>query len=245
MRPDFPQLLCERPRGGRYHFFKNRREKPRYPTDDLPKQAGIKPRNVSHKHLGEYLSPLRRFLLKQVGRPWNKVKSEIGQICPRQNPVLEHVYTHLDGFIETKVQIIDGKPYELYPGGYQPVEARGTWRTGLYVDPRDGIIKRAKQNPRLPPKREQEKRFEFINATTGIYRTDEGIWFEIKFGVPPDQKPVHQTDVWRYRDPLWSLTQEMAYYRISPPQGMNIIGKRQLSKAELRKYGVTNHPTDD
>src|ERR1043166_2495176 len=105
--------------------------------DDLPAKEGIRrPYGFSRKELNENIEPLRRYLRRQVGRPWNDVYSEISQHLRPTNAVQQHVRDHLRWEGEQNVAVIDGKVYDL---------DRRTWtypmRKGdLYVDPETGIL---------------------------------------------------------------------------------------------------------
>ena len=79
--------------------------------------------NVGRSHLhtkffNEHLSPLRRFLDSNVGRPWDKVYSEICRHVDRGNVVQKHILTHLFDYVVVDTVLIDGEP------------CRGQLRTG-------------------------------------------------------------------------------------------------------------------
>src|SRR5207244_2148033 len=63
------------------------------------------------KYFNEHLGPLRRFLHSNVGRPWDKVYSEICQHVDRGNVVQKHILTHLFEYVIVDVEMIDGEPY--------------------------------------------------------------------------------------------------------------------------------------
>jgi len=120
-------------------------ERPRYrgrPTrkgrhrdfEALPAHEGMRRRHVLYwggKELNENLAPLRRYLEGQVGRPWNKVYSEICAGLRIDNTVQRHVRDHLDDFVAVKPRRLDGWRQQ-----------GGVWRQPLYVDERDGLLKR-------------------------------------------------------------------------------------------------------
>src|SRR5258708_38763728 len=47
------------------------------------------------KHLNENLAPLRRYLMAQVGRPWDKVYGEIRGTIDTRSAIGLHVLQHL------------------------------------------------------------------------------------------------------------------------------------------------------
>src|SRR6266536_2639198 len=99
MRKDMSRVIVERPRLGGGRHRKGRA----VPLEDLPKQEGIgRPYTGDWKTLNENLSPLRRYLERQVGRPWNKVYSEISRHLRADNAVQQHVRDHLRDFVAIK-----------------------------------------------------------------------------------------------------------------------------------------------
>src|SRR5262245_48863884 len=106
MRADMGKVLVERPRV-RAGFVQGRTGR-RYAKsvrrglaseDSSPAREGIKRRyhgGASRmKFFNEHLSPLRRFVDANVGRPWDKVYAEICQHVDRGNVVQKHILTHL------------------------------------------------------------------------------------------------------------------------------------------------------
>jgi hypothetical protein len=55
-----------------------------------------------YKMLNENLAPLRRFLERQIGRPWDKVYSEIAERLRVDSTVQQHVREHLRDFVATR-----------------------------------------------------------------------------------------------------------------------------------------------
>jgi hypothetical protein len=91
MRADMAKVIVERPRkkGGAWIKLKGyRRRLRRYGEEGPPVREGIKACwRGGTKYLNEHLGPLRRYLDKQVGRPWDKVFSEICAHIDRSNAV--------------------------------------------------------------------------------------------------------------------------------------------------------------
>lgn len=98
MRDDMARVIVERPRTGGDRGRKGRAVS----LKDLPKSQGMKRRHVlsgDWKMLNENLAPLRRYLERQVGRPWNKVFPEIARHLRVDNTVQQHVRDHLKDFV--------------------------------------------------------------------------------------------------------------------------------------------------
>src|SRR5687767_836238 len=112
MREDMGKVLVERPRLGRKRAKWSKkgyrtRERNELRTGDTTRREGIKARGGDTKEFNEHLGPLRRFLDANVGRPWDKVYSEICQHIDRGNVVQKHVLTHLFDYVVTTVVLID------------------------------------------------------------------------------------------------------------------------------------------
>lgn len=99
MREDMHEVLVERPRGGMRTQFRprklrwERKCRSRDGDDALP--ARMPTGFATSKSLNENLRPLRRYLLRQAGRPWDKVHSEIRARLDAGSVVKAHVLQHL------------------------------------------------------------------------------------------------------------------------------------------------------
>src|SRR5947209_9139325 len=164
MRADMAKVIVERPRkkgraGKRPKGYQRRLR--RYGEDGPPSREGIKARwQGGTRELNEHLGPLRRYLDSQVGRPWDKVFSEICARIDRSSAVQDHVRDHVADYVTTHVLLIDGVPCDgdggrtygqpLHQFRYRP------W----YVCPRTGLLRRVKPTgrkrrrpePATPPK---------------------------------------------------------------------------------------------
>jgi hypothetical protein len=98
MREDMYKVIVERPRrGGGWAFQKDGRKFRN--SEDAPQKVGMKQGYQSRKSLNENLSPLKRFLESSIGKPWNKVYSELSEGIDRRNTVQEHIYSHIEQFV--------------------------------------------------------------------------------------------------------------------------------------------------
>ncbi len=150
MRRDMAKVLVERPRRGGGWERKGRAVS----DPDLQRgQVGMLRQareSGGYKELNDHIAPLRRFLERQAGRPWDKVRSELREHIKPGNPVQEHLMSHVDNFLEVHVRKVE--PSERAPCGLVAMAGTG-WHgrerplpeRGLYVDPDDGIIKRARR----------------------------------------------------------------------------------------------------
>lgn len=180
MRDDMDKVIVERPRHeDRWGGPKGRRANRSH--EDLPAFEGIGKLKGNTKSLNENLAPLRRFIQKQVNRPWNKVFSEISALIKPGNTVQEHILGHIDDFIERKAVKVPAT--EKYPCGL-----RGNSRFGgmtvvyagdLYVDPDDNIIKVARQRVFVPSKRKPKREPVWIDSNR-IATQENGTWFSVE-----------------------------------------------------------------
>jgi hypothetical protein len=194
MRADMSRVIVERPwRGG----IDRRRA---LPFDDLPQHEGMRrPHYLAGgwKGLNENLAPLRRYLERQVGRPWDKVYSEIATHLRADNTVQQHVRDHLRDFVAVKPRRHNG----FYADPFS-----GLWRQPLYIDEKDGILKRTDRLPeekarrharRNPPPRPVDC---VALAADRELRRIEGFWYELRLAPMPD--PVYRPSAERRKVPL-------------------------------------------
>jgi hypothetical protein len=244
MRADMAKVIVERPRkkGRAWHKPKgNQRRLARYGEDGPPAHEGIKACWMSRtKYLNEHLGPLRRYLNSQVGRPWNKVFSEICAHIDRSSAVQDHVRDHVEQYVTRHVLLIDGvlcsgeggwnygKPLDRL--GYRP------W----FVCPRTGLLRRVKLISR---KRKEEAKKESPPAYIAISDTlqcrffDNG-WHLVTLKSLPGPHLYgfcRAVDVLLKR-PVMQITSEEA--RRSYGAAVYATASRRLSRRELRQYPI-------
>lgn len=209
MRADMAKVIVERPRRPASGRLKGRLDQD---FEAQPIKQGMKYRLADTKSLNENLAPLRRYLARQVGRPWSKVYAEISAHLKATSAVQQHVRDHLKDYVAVKVS--------LNKAGEPMVVSRWRRSYDFYVDPRDGILKRAKADTDKARKRAKEQcrqrlalaqsRVDKIKLAPGSdLRRLEGIWFAVN-------------------------------YSLSPEGAVIIEEKRQLSTRELRQRKLNN-----
>ena len=205
------------------------------------------------KTLNENLAPLRRYLESQVGRPWNKVWSEIAKNLKPSSTVQQHVRDHIPDFVAIKTSLKDGEVW------VHDRRARGPLKDShvkLFVDPKSGLLRLNKHwrswatrrhALAAAEKKAREARMRIVSATKQLHLLDDGAWWEVTLApVPTVRKeektphgvrihsvPVQVTDVVigarlsaRFRDDLYDR------------QGVYAVAKRQLSRKEMRDLGL-------
>lgn len=264
MRIDMYKVIVERPRNGKGDYVAGARRRNDF---EGPRQLGMRA-GYGHPWLNENLSPLRRFLLAQVGRPWNKVYSEISSGIDRRNTVQLHVFAHLDDMIATQVEWRDGRWVDL-KNRMLSFRKPEVLSQPMYVDPRTGLICRNKlyrswktehRNRQAREAAETAARRKVIDVSTLLLLLDDE-WFEVKLApLPPlyvvekviDGKRVHR---WK-SDPAFDAVLKSEVQRFDHNQidrrrhfygegkhrydapEVFAVSKRQLSRRELQEHGL-------
>jgi hypothetical protein len=180
MRSDMDKVIVERPRlGSRQKARKGYRKKwQRFTAEDYPQRESIFAHKGRTKFFNEHLGPLRRYLRKQAGRPWNKVFAEICKNLRCDSVVQSHVRDHLYDFVAVNVVEIDG--VMCYGDGWKrglPLDVR-RW-TILYVCPSTGILRVAEPRAPLPPTNRI-----CVDASLQYHRI-HGRWWEVRLRKVP------------------------------------------------------------
>jgi hypothetical protein len=128
MRRDMGRVIIERPR------FGHGRVRPRRPLDfeTVSGREPMKPNPADRKSQTDLWGPLRRFIGAQVGRPWDKVWSEICEHADTRSVVGMHLRGHVHDLVETR-PMMRGKI------AYNSVGQR--LAQSFYVDPRTGLLR--------------------------------------------------------------------------------------------------------
>ena len=144
MRDDMARVIVERPR---IPAFKSRQGR-RQALEDLPTHEGLRRAQSlrgDRKQLNENLAPLRRYLERQVGRPWNKVYAEIAKRLRVANTVQQHVRDHLRDFVAVTPR------RQIH--NWQSSMCGGLWSQPLYVHPVTGLLCRTDLLPEVKARR--------------------------------------------------------------------------------------------
>ncbi|MEM9377192.1 MAG: hypothetical protein AAGA72_13300 [Pseudomonadota bacterium] len=248
MREDMFKVIVERPRWGSRHA---KRTKLRYDKVSGRKRATGRRMALEAtgwtKCLNENLAPLKRYLHKQAGRPWNKVYSEICEHLDTGSTVKQHVRDHLTDFILVDVTVArDGSFIGSNHWG-RPM-APDQWWAELYVDPKDGLIKRTDKlcrklgtRPFRERLRDDRKRRLIgdpsadvhVLADTRFLLKLKGCWFQVETDhVPHD--PYGRIFTGR------ALAFQLSGGRSDDTPNWRVIAKRQLSKKELKARKLSN-----
>ena len=191
-------------------------------TDLAPSREGYRRRWTSwQKHLNEHLAPLRRYLQSQVGRPWNKVHSEISRNLRLDSAVQSHVLDHLWDYVEVNTRLVNGVICNA--AGHPLNQRRWWWRPPplFFVCPKSGLLKTLrtvgrKRRPVVLPE------YLAIDDCRQWHKV-KGIWFEIELARG------------NRRETLTAEFDCLSRKELKLPYGtFGYISKRQLGKREVR-----------
>jgi hypothetical protein len=239
MRKDMSKIIVERPRMGRSSVgLRPGRTRVVVGDDGEPLRAVREPSGKPRKTktLNENLAPLKRYLAANVGRPWNKVFSEVSEHLKPTSTVQQHVRDHLADFVAIKTRMRAGKVMTSGRwGGEQTLEA-SYYR--YYVHPRTGLLRknetrvswqRARKLKQAEAAAAVAHRMRVIDSKTQLHLFD-GAWWEVKLAGIGDG---HEADV-VLRAKLSALPPEELYGL----HNIRACAKRQLNKAEKKKLGL-------
>jgi hypothetical protein len=247
MRPDMAKVIVERPRVGsrtRGAAKGYRRALKRMGIEGAPRGEGMKRRHRGGtKFLNEHLGPLRRYLDAQVGRPWDKVFSEICAHIDRASAVQDHVRDHVADYVVTDVVLIDGIACSGEGGRCygQPLHEM-SWRRRWYVCPRTGLLRRVKIAARSrrragpgAPKQKDLPRFIPVSEYLQC-RLIDGAWHVVSLRpLPLERNGCVERDV-VLEKPVATIDPATArkHYRAD----VYAAGKRRLGRRELSQFPV-------
>jgi hypothetical protein len=252
VRADMSKVLVESPRIGRAraraHEGRRRqlRQRPDRDGECAPQRLGMQ-RDIraAHKHFGEHLGPLHRYLRQQVHRPWAKVYGELCAGLDRRSVVQAHLFQHIGDKVDVDTVWQDDAVWVRgWRGRLMPLKDS---HAELFVHPRTGILlpNRARVNE-VQRQRHERLRKEAqahpdrrsglpgMAADTQWHRIN-GLWFEVKLAEwdASDDKPTVYDVVLQRKVSSRDRQVLRATYGHS---GCRAIAKRQLDRATLREH---------
>jgi hypothetical protein len=235
------KVIVERPRRGSSARGKGkgyRRDLQRISRGELPRREGMKMSLRFEKSLNEHLGPLRRYLRKQVGRPWDKVFSEICENISRDSAVQDHVRDHVHDYVATNVFVIDGVlHYSTKWGRPLPVVPHWFRIPFFYVCPHSGLLKMVENVARRKARRVSPvpDLCRMIDYDTAFVR-HQGHWSWMRFEAFPKTQSKWVGEPVVTMDALQKLL-------ISRADAVKLYGRavfateaRPASREEIRKY---------
>jgi hypothetical protein len=211
MRKDMAKVVTERPRRGHSNAsskWGRRLCKDEYALDDHGANRAPVSRHRQYgwnaKEFSDSLGPLRGYLSKQVGRPWDKVWSEIATTLDSRSLSGQHIFDHIRWEVELNAWFgDDGRLYHKRRWGAIELVA------GLYVHPVTGLLAR-----------KPERRFAF--GFTAFRRAEGALRsFGIAASTAGDVRRfrIDGLRVWECRDGCWFIHS----YRHVPAQLVRVV----------------------
>lgn len=263
MRQDMHKLLCLRPRvrssdrdadrtfprtkRNKLHLVYGKDEDGEYVESNAPVayKMGRFWCGGGTKEFGEYFAPLRRWLDKQVGRPWNLVYKELRSVVNKDNAVRAHALVHVSQWVQDHVHVGEDGRLLSYRNGWELADGQ------LYLHPETKILLRYRRKPE--PSAKPAPHFHKIDGST-ILLCKEGIWYRIQYSreiEPSDfEKPHWERErIGKYPQNFFGdpdcRTLKCKLKTVNGISNPDYLGftKKQLSGKELRHYGLKNQNT--
>jgi hypothetical protein len=265
MRSDMFKLIVEAPRRGHNQksdgrIFRN--------SEEAPAKLGMRAGYRSRKWLNENLNPLERYLHAQIGRPWDKVYSEICRTIDGRSTVKQHVLLHIEDFVVVRTKLVEGIVVTLHRGwlSCMPLEDVDT---DLYVHPVSGLLLRNRAYARKCEAGRQSRRRQAVadaadrrvlDAERQLHRID-GIWYLVDVEALPEERyvksgsgataslrPVYDKRWDVVRKAMVAINHDWVDSKDGQPSNQTLYGdiklfgvsKRQLDSRELRDYGLAS-----
>jgi hypothetical protein len=221
MRHDMARVVTERPRRGHGNPSKKwgrRLRQDEFGAEDHgPARAPIAREHQYGWHCKEFsdvLGPLRRYLHTQVGRPWDKVWSDLTRNLDHRSLTGRHIVSHVMWDVERNAWLgADGRVY------HRRRSHTGTV-SGLYVHPRTGLLCHAPE----PWRGHRGGPFVKARALLRAFGIQASSAMEIR------RYRVDGTRVWERRDCGWFIHT----YRYVPDQVV-----RSVIRSDGRNVSIT------
>src|SRR5690606_10710311 len=126
------------------------------------------------KGLNEHLNPLWRFLRSNLGRPWDRVYSEIRERVDSRSVLGAHVLDHLNGQVSTNCFLERKQLLNSTSWGHRPV-------FGFYVHPKTGILLETASRSRKAWRNKQREIRWAVGPDQDLYETFSGLWFWVRY----------------------------------------------------------------
>jgi hypothetical protein len=276
VKKDMAKIIVERPRHKSRRAttddpkgWKRRRHGRDCDLEDLPTREKMTLRydqGEQRKELNENLNPLKRFLRKNVGRPWDKVYSEICERISPNSTVQQHILQHVWDFVEKNTYLgEDGGVWVRGMYGSSDMPIGGSWRgETLYVHPVDGLLKKAERRKwkMREPDPADKVRAEYPGNDGKQFHRINGIWYTVdvrplpeKLSVvtrlPDTKQPMvlptregHLVDA-ILNQTLFSLTRNRSWTNpLKEKYGKRVyaVSMKQSNGKELKMAGLANDP---
>lgn len=208
----------------------------------LPISAQRQYRN-NYKEFTDVLNPLRRYLKKQVGRPWDKIHSEMNASLDKRSITGLHIWDHVKHEVEVHTYLgEDGRTVYACPKFSWLREKDRSPIGGLYVHPRTGLLCAAPTFFEQLHKRQRERKRDpeppTVIALDDLHKIErvKGIWYHVAYVKHARFIP----EVRLFRGTHHERVVRSAHFE----EEFVVHSKQQLGKRELRDRGLRNDHHD-
>jgi hypothetical protein len=200
MRDDMDRVVIERPRRWDYNKPADRETIRRNQRD--PESAPLRePINVKRqKTPDDLLGPLKKFLTRQVGRPWTSVHSELSRVLPRNSRMNLHVWQHIEAYVQKSSTAYEAPYYVDTSGIFRKAKTSPRKRFKWNGEATPGAkLQRYLPAPVRPKGRQQWRYVAPLWDEILVYKISEhvqcwrihNVWYRLEFGHVPTE---HMTD---------------------------------------------------
>jgi hypothetical protein len=217
MREDMHEVVIERPRYGSRSKSKKwgRRVGEDFEGETFVSSARRRQYGWHAKELSDFLTPLRRYLHKQVGRPWDKVYAEIRKAVP-EGLHGDHLWSHIRHEVRVHCYERDGRVFTVAPyWGEEEV-------SGLYVHPRTGLLSRKRRASKPPIKPRPVN--EIALSDSEEFRKIDGVWYHRKFVLIDIDGRLHR----QYTEKKQLSREELRELRKTHPGTLDTIRSKPI-----------------
>jgi hypothetical protein len=233
------KVVVERPRGGSSNPSRKWGKRLAYIPDcdyeDEPKHISSSRRRqyASPKWFTDVLNPLERFLQKNIGRPWDKVYSELRSGLDVRKVTGLHIFQHLEQMVDLSCfededgRVCSYNRFRWMVYGYLEVE-------GLYVHPRTRLLQFAPRANRTERRQQYLQKKEVVGFwidKTRAYRLLNDIWYVVTYKrVSLPRRPYGKSFVCLPQ--MWGAVQR-AKVRLYDGENLIAVQKKQCSHEEV------------
>jgi len=185
MRADMHKVVVERERHGSTRRNRKWGQRlafvPEGEYDEQPKFVSSgRGRQYGHNKKGftDVLGPLEGFLRSNVGRPWDKIFSELRQGLDVRKVTGRHIFDHLKWMVETDCWLSADRKVYARPRGWEI--------SGFFVHPKTGLLRlveppsaRERKKQRLLRQEIDEVRFDCARS----YKLIGGQWYFVVYEI--------------------------------------------------------------
>jgi hypothetical protein len=213
MRKDMGKVLTERPRTGSKNTNIKTHKKYRGPNVDYDKvDENVPTKKIGHKiaarhehgydckGLTDHIKPLKRFLVTNCGRPWDKVFSEMSEAVSFSGMQGNHIRGHVFDYVDTHTFIGDDGEVWVCTGNGSGTASRAKEHSSrynvAYVHPKTGILTRypdikSHRKTYKDPYKSEEMVLDFIwHSNLSSWRKIDGNWFADEYEIDPGEDTI-------------------------------------------------------